>query len=367
MNDMIFFTIILISGFIPIIFIPYWTRKTESFGVSIPKEIYNSQQLKEMRKHYVLITSVFSLIILFFFWLLQTSFQYDENILAIFFSIIIGLYIVGTFLIYLVFHRKMKIIKIESDWVHQKSQLVVIDTSFRDQKLTYSNLWFMISFTIAIITIFFTFRVYDQIPDRIPMNYNLSGEVTNWVDKSYRSLLMMPIIQICMTFIFLFVNVVIEKAKQQISAENPEESIKQNIIFRRRWSAFIIWSGTALVLLFSIAQYSFIYPMNQQLLLIVSLALPIGVIVWAIILSITTGQGGSRISLDTDKTGKVIDRDDDQYWKLGQFYFNKNDPSIFLEKRFGVGWTNNWAHPISWIIILGIILLAVGIPLLLTI
>lgn len=37
------------------------------------------------------------------------------------------------------------------------------------------------------------------------------------------------------------------------------------------------------------------------------------------------------------KGGNIIDRDDDQYWKLGMFYFNKNDSTLFLEKRFGVG------------------------------
>lgn len=37
-------------------------------------------------------------------------------------------------------------------------------------------------------------------------------------------------------------------------------------------------------------------------------------------------MGGSQ---DTDKTV----RDDDRYWKLGIFYFNKSDPSLFVEKK----------------------------------
>ncbi|WP_256200813.1 DUF5808 domain-containing protein [Virgibacillus halodenitrificans] len=38
---------------------------------------------------------------------------------------------------------------------------------------------------------------------------------------------------------------------------------------------------------------------------------------------------------------------------------------MFLEKRFGIGWTANMARPMSWVILLAIILLAIGIPLLL--
>src|SRR5690625_6622000 len=54
MNTMI---VLLVSLFIPIfitmMFIPYWTRRTESFGVSIPEDEYHSVSLKKMRKHYV--------------------------------------------------------------------------------------------------------------------------------------------------------------------------------------------------------------------------------------------------------------------------------------------------------------------------
>jgi len=39
------------------------------------------------------------------------------------------------------------------------------------------------------------------------------------------------------------------------------------------------------------------------------------------------------------------------YSFLSGFYFNKNDPSIFVEKRFGVGWTINFANPVGYLIV----------------
>jgi uncharacterized membrane protein len=41
--------------------------------------------------------------------------------------------------------------------------------------------------------------------------------------------------------------------------------------------------------------------------------------------------------------------DDDRYWKLGQFYVNRNDRRIFVSNRFGFGRTLNFAHPVSWL------------------
>ena len=84
------------------------------------------------------------------------------------------------------------------------------------------------------------------------------------------------------------------------------------------------------------------------------------IIVGTLILAFTTGQGGSRVKLGEQSDTDVIDRDDDRYWKLGQFYVNKNDPAIFIEKRFGVGWTNNWAHPVSWVLVGVLIMIIVG-------
>jgi uncharacterized membrane protein len=68
------------------------------------------------------------------------------------------------------------------------------------------------------------------------------------------------------------------------------------------------------------------------------------------------GQGGSRISSprrpDSDSTRPVGDRTEDRFWKLGVFYFNRNDPSVMVERRFGIGYTVNFAHPVAWVIIL---------------
>jgi uncharacterized membrane protein len=358
--------VIMVPVYLSMMFIPYWTRRTESFGVSIPEDIYKTEELRGMRKQYVLLTATLSIIVTIIFLLSGSSFAVDEQKGSILFSGVVLGYIALSFLIYLVFHRKMKILKQNRNWSADKSQLVVVDTEFREQRLTYSNLWFVLSFIIVLVTVFITFQNYHAMPDQIPTKYNFDGEVSNWVDKSYRSVLMMPIMQVYLTFLFIFINTMIAKAKQQVSAENPEESMVRNVVFRRRWSAYIIITGISVVLLFGFIQLSTIYPIDTQLMTFIPLIFTIGLVLGSIVLSITTGQGGSRVkTTSTSVNGAVIDRDDDRYWKLGIFYFNPNDPSLFLEKRFGVGWTINFARPLVWFIFIVIIGLAAGIPFLL--
>ena len=359
------FVLILIPIFIATIFIPYWTRRTESFGVSIPEELYHRPDIQHMRKRYAISTGILSLLLTIAFLIISTFLPNDENSISILFSATIIFYMISSFFVYLKFHGDMKKIKDKENWIQNKSQQVFVDIRFRDKKLTHSNLWFFISFIITIAIVIITFQSYQQLPDRIPMQYNFAGEVTKWTEKTYRSVLIIPIMQMYLTMLFLFINTVIARAKQQLDPDNPEESIRKNVLFRRRWSAYIIISNLALTVMFALIQLSFIYPINQQLLTAIPLIITIGLVIGAIILSFTTGQGGSRVKSTTGKSGNIINRDDDTYWKLGQFYFNKEDPALFLEKRFGVGWTINFARPLAWILFLGIIGLAFAIPLLL--
>ena len=50
---LLLFSSYLILGLINV-FMPYFTRRTESFGVSIPEEVFEEEILKDLRKRYVI-------------------------------------------------------------------------------------------------------------------------------------------------------------------------------------------------------------------------------------------------------------------------------------------------------------------------
>lgn len=364
MDHIIWISIILfIPIFINLIGMPYWTRRTESFGVSIPSDVYMDEKLKKMRKQYASAMTAFSIVILFIFYFIVGKYSpNDGETMGIVLSITILGFMIISFLIYLVFHKQMKQLKEKEKWNEQRQQKIVLQTNFYQQKLIHSNYWFLIAFALVAVTLFITFTQYGRIPERIPMQYDFFGEVTNWAEKSYRSVLIMPITQIYMIALFMFINWMIGRSKQQLNAQNPDGSIEQNIIFRRRWSVFLIASGILLTVLFSVIQLSFIYSILTTYVTIISLMITAIMIIGAIVLAIITGQGGSRVKNVRTTDDTLINHDDDHYWKLGQFYFNRKDPSLFLEKRFGVGWTINLANPLAWLILIGII----GIPLFLS-
>jgi uncharacterized membrane protein len=48
------------------------------------------------------------------------------------------------------------------------------------------------------------------------------------------------------------------------------------------------------------------------------------------------------------------------HWRFGVFYFDENDPRIWAPKRTNLGWTLNFAHKASWLI-LGMLALLVAV------
>ena len=363
MNNLMIFIplLILLPTYIATMFVPYWTRRTESFGVSIPEEKYNSAELKQLRKNYLVIMSIVALAVTIIF--IVASIGKSEEVITTIMTIVIITYLLFSFIIYLRFHQKMKKLKATANWQQDGKEKIIVSTSFRNEKLIYSNMWFSFSFIITIGIIIYTLRNYALLPDQIPMQYNFFGEVTNWAEKSYRSALMLPVMQLFLTLMFLFLNATIQRAKQQINKPSPLD-LKRNAIFRRRWSLFLIIAGNSIVGLLALIQLSFFHPIDQSTMMFISLLFSLGLLAYAIILSFTTGQGGSRVAIVDDEEEKMINRDDDRYWKLGIFYFNREDPALFLEKRFGVGWTINLARPLAWTIFLLIIGLAILIPIL---
>ena len=55
-----------------------------------------------------------------------------------------------------------------------------------------------------------------------------------------------------------------------------------------------------------------------------------------------------KSSAEAPTTGEPYDGTPDKCWYLGLFYYNRNDPNIWVQKRLGFGYTWNFARPATW-------------------
>lgn len=332
-----------------LIAIPYLSRRTVSFGVSVSEEMYFSEPVRRMRRAYAWITGVLhSILILGMAVFLFAASEQTLSYVLPAYSIIL---IISIMLIQGYFYTTMKRYKASQPETTHAPERLIIDTSFRQQRLVYSDKWFLLHLAVTAASCILALMYYDQAPNTIAMKYNLNGEVLRTVAKSYTSIFFPNIMQVFMLILFYTLNRVIHNSKQQLDPGKAEASVRQNVMFRRKWSMFTLGASFVLMLLFSLMQLSMFHQISPEVLMPAVLIIPAFILVSALILSVQTGQGGSRIGRTSDSRSKEAVHDDAN-WKFGSMYFNAKDPSLFVEKRMGIGWTLNMARPLAWLIFL---------------
>ena len=105
-----------------------------------------------------------------------------------------------------------------------------------------------------------------------------------------------------------------------------------------------------------------LYPLTLTFIIVALLPLGLVVPIWLIPAIMLTCVAGLIIWSYRQIVAPAIadaapDPQSDSYWKAGMFYYNPNDPAIFVAKRVGIGYTVNFANKMCWLVLTGILLL----------
>jgi uncharacterized membrane protein len=354
--------IIIMSTMVPLYlifaFFPYLTRRNICMGVSIPEDKFADPRLKAIKKTYMVSLLVTGAPVTGLATAGMLLLPQDLRSYALGAAILIS--IGSIFLYYVRAYKKTRALKQKEKWSAGKTELAVTETAFRKGKIKVSPLWFILYGLVIACTLITFFALYDSLPGTIVLNYDSLGNPGTAVPKSPAIILFPLSVQLLITLLIVFVYLVIGKAKVQIDAGNPEASVTRNRIFRYAWSAYTVFMGLGMVMLFGIMLFLPLLTGDIMITIAVPLTYTIISVVGAVVLSLVLGQSGSRLKLKGKTAGKEINRDDDRYWKLGSFYYNPEDPALFVEKRFGIGYTSNFARPFTWVLMALLLLLIAG-------
>ncbi len=321
--------------------VPFFSKKDIYFGVRIPN--VDSNKIRKIRIKFILLNTLFGLVGTYLMLVIKDPLL---GVLGVTFA-----YIGLSGLIYLLAYKEAKSLKkeIQAQSNHtKKRQVTVVDISFTKEKgkqMMISPWYFLIPLLIILVVTVISLVNYDLIPDPMPMHYNAAGEVDGWANKTYLSAFMLPIVSLAMTGMFYFIYIIIGKSKQQTSAKRPQISSKQNRKHRKIWSGYSIASASLMNLLFGYMQLiMFREPVAKaEEMMFVTLGFTLIMVVATLAIALYTGNSGSRLKVGDEGIEDSLEEesDDDQYWKWGAIYYNSNDPSVFVEKRVGIGWTIN--------------------------
>ncbi|KOS64587.1 DUF1648 domain-containing protein [Lysinibacillus agricola] len=350
------FTTIYIITLALQVFVPFIVRETIIFGVTVPEQNVKHPILRNMKKHYaqiVGISGVMFLIIMIvsYYVFAQSGFMQGNLLLGCLFAML-----AVSMTLYWVNHQKVLKLKKQEQWGLNIKQVRAIDLTARSRDEMLPWPFYVVPFGVTAFLIIFTFLHYDQIPNNIAVHWGPSGEADSWRRKTYFTVISLPLIMLMFQCMMWGIVDSIKRSAIKLAVNRKEESLEDQLKSRKYMSWNIMLLSYAFTILFTVLQLSNIYPSmtaGNKLLPIFILFL---LLVLGSVLVYAWKKRKLRVKYGDHVASEVMDVDEDRYWKGGLIYMNRQDPSVFVEKRFGVGWTMNFANPRGYIVI--------GLPLL---
>ncbi|QPC45548.1 DUF1648 domain-containing protein [Mangrovibacillus cuniculi] len=326
--------------------LPFMVKRTVVFGVTVPVAEVRNPQLVRYKIMYTVLSSSLSLVILAAFLFSPT--RTNPVLLALLLPFII-LFI--SMALFFFFQSKVTKLKKAERWFKDQKQVHVTELNIRAQDEMLPLSIFIIPMLITFGLIAFTVVNFGAFPDPLPTHWGPDGQPDAWTDKTYLSVLILPIISLCLNAMFIGINEMTKRSGIKLSAGNIPASKARQLKLRKYSSWLLFFVSVATTILFTFLQYTTVNPekIDGLALIVAPLGFSALVTIAAIALAVKVGMKDSDLDSDVivvvDET--TVNFDDDRYWKGGLIYFNSEDPSIFVEKRFGIGFTLNFAHPLD--------------------
>ncbi|WP_313894294.1 DUF5808 domain-containing protein [Psychrobacillus sp.] len=354
--------IILLFGFILLFitilqaFTPKLVKQTEAFGVYVPEQYVKEETVVRLKKRYTQVVLLVGIIILAGYLIWALSQKQSEEVIAL---VGIGVQFCILFIslgYYFAMHFRVKKLKEVQGWIVGKQEVRVVDLQFQEKLQLLPRIVFIIPMIITGGLIIYTFMKYAQMPDMIPTHWGPSGQPDAFSKKTYFSALSLPLILLVMQGMFLMMSEGMKFSGARINPANKKTSLAQQLAFRKYTSWFALFITISVTLMMGYFHLQTIHPeiSSPWVMFALPLVFLVTTLVSVGIYAVKVGQGGSRIKIKGDSPNledMIAAVEDDRYWKGGMFYVNKDDPSILVEKRFGVGWTLNFGRPLSWIVL----------------
>lgn len=201
--------------------------------------------------------------------------------------------------------------------------------------------WFvwLLPLTAPLVSIALIQQNWAKIPVLVPVHYGLNGQPDRWVPKTWLSVHTMPVLALCLTLALILMSWQILHARR-LSTQGEAAASEG---WRQR---FILLAMLAIVYLLNALLGTATLQTVGRIagLPIVLLGLFLGML--GLILGATWYFVRRR-----NQWEPPLDGTPDDCWHWGFFYLNPADPAVLVEKRFGFGYTFNFARPTAWAIL----------------
>lgn len=315
--------------------LPKMLAPSAPFGVFIPAEHLQHPQLRQVRRRYYGSVSLAGLVALAVLAAWRTE-------LAL--VLVSLLEMVALLACFFVAHRSVRALKRANSWQQPAAQpQAVIFTGSAPRPL--SNWWLLGYVLVLALSIGLAVWVYPHLPDQVILQTDLRGEVTNTAEKSWRVVVIWPLTVAFVALLGAAIHWLLANVKPTIlDRERPAASLLAQTVYYRNMTAALHVMMLLCCLGMAIIPLELARLLSEQLLLVLIFG-GIGIgIALLVINQLVAGDLGLKY-LGAGNALPGSSNRDEQFWRGGMIYVNRDDPALVVPKLFGIGCTLNFGHP----------------------
>jgi len=337
------FAVIIILSMIFELSLPDFWRRNQLFSVTVSPESRSGPEAKTLIRRWCITNVVLGLVAAAISAVTTLLPQSSYLIIP---PLVVVLYNIAVAALYVDSHRQAKTFALPSSGN--------VTSEFSDPPRFYGELipfwWELLPLAIIALTALVLASRYPNAPAIIPIHFNLAGQADGFATKSIASFYSLVWTQLG---IWLLFTTVVILGVAYTAKDGSYRRLQARRLFGIKTGIMVLLSFTAL---FTTTAYQSGTGAGE--LAALAFAFNIAVIGLAIYLFVRSGQGGQQPKLGS--AGMVeSDGTPDSAWVGGLFYYNPDDPAIFVEKRFGLGFTLNFGQPVSWLFLVGLLLIPI--------
>jgi uncharacterized membrane protein len=338
---------------------PRMTRPDVYFAVTVPSEFRDSTEGWSILKHYrvaVAIGSVLALLVVL------TPARGGESNFAVVMPLA-GLLLQGGGVFFAYYRARRQVLP------HAVAPATVREAALQPRPARLPGGWLLQFPPFAVLagTGIWLDTHWDEIPATFPIHWGAHGQPNNWSTRTFTGVYGSLLMGVVMCAFMGFLAYAFLRWSRPVQAGGPQGERERR--FRRMVGSILVATQYLLALQFAwIGLTPLSRPQAGPPGVVPILVIALGFVVVVVVLTMRYGQGGTRLADAAASAAggraPVGDRTPDKYWKLGLFYVNREDPALFIEKRFGIGYTLNFGHPGAWIGLAVLVAVTVAIALL---
>ena len=356
-NIFLMIRILIVGG--ALLVIPHITRKGLLFGVYVGEDVVKGQpgrQLLQSWRQSCLLAMLLSLVVGMGISLAGAPVAGNLTGTAVL--------LLAALILYLQVHSKAR--NLVTPTAAGQAQVAVASLEIRNTKEAgFAKLALAICIVTGLVTVAYAVVAFFEMPSMVPTISD--SDVMH--EKSILTFTIIPLFNLVLSPFLALIAVLTVGAKRSMRGGAGGHSKKAQDAFRVAYTKLVSVAallGCAFWTLLSVQVVRIGLSEIDSIDAIVSVGVLAGVFVVVSAIGVIWlmkgyGQGGALRetgSADERLTGSLADN---SHWLMGLFYYNADDPSMMIEKRFGFGYSFNYGNRKAQLITVTFLVLLVGL------